>query len=145
MTKELDEKLCRDFPKIFKDRRADMRNTAMCWGFDVGDGWYWLIYHLCSLIQSRIDANPTHNFPQPVATQVKEKFGGLRFYVTGADEATYGMIDLAEHLSYHICEGCGSTKDIGYTQGWIKTICKPCFDKETPPTSSRIWKSADEK
>jgi len=141
MRTELDMRLCEKYPKIFADRGADMRSTAMCWGFECGDGWYWLIDQLCGLLQGRIDANPHLNIPQPIAVQIKEKFGGLRFYVTTADEQTYGMIDFAEHLSNSICEECGTTIDVGRTNGWIMTICKPCFDKSEPPISHRTWKS----
>jgi len=34
MKQELDELLCKKYPKIFKDRYADMQTTAMCWGFE---------------------------------------------------------------------------------------------------------------
>jgi hypothetical protein len=61
--------------------------------------------------------------------QIKEKFGGLRFYYHGGDKVIDGMTSLAESLSYRICESCGSTKDVGQTQGWIYTVCKSCYDK----------------
>ena len=38
MKKELDEALVAKYPKIFKYRHAPMTHTAMCWGFDCGDG-----------------------------------------------------------------------------------------------------------
>ena len=75
MKKELDDKLCKDFPVLFKDRHGDMSKTLMCWGFNCGDGWYALIYKLCKDLV-KID-------PVLVVVQVKEKFGGLRFYVGG--------------------------------------------------------------
>lgn len=55
MNNELDEKLCAAYPKMFVNRHADMRTTAMCWGFSCGDGWYNIINHLCGNIQSHID------------------------------------------------------------------------------------------
>jgi len=57
-----------------------------------------------------------------VALQVKEKFGGLRFYVSGGDQYTAGLIWLADHLSTMICEECGAP---GLQTGsdWIKTRC----------------------
>ena len=51
----------------------------MCWGFSCGDGWYLLIDRLCSSLQWDTDTN---KYPQVVATQVKEKYGTLRFYYT---------------------------------------------------------------
>jgi hypothetical protein len=63
----------------------------------------------------------------PVAVQVKEKFGGLRFYVTGGTDAQHTMIEFAENMSYRICEDCGTTKDAKCRrQGWHRTLCVPC-------------------
>lgn len=55
MKQELDEALCAAYPKIFVDRHKDMRHTAMCWGFEHGDGWYDLLNALCRKIQRHID------------------------------------------------------------------------------------------
>ena len=64
--------------------------------------------------------------------QIKEKFGGLRFYYTGGDNTIDGMVSLAEGLSYRICEDCGTTKNIGRTSGWIRYICLECHEKIDP-------------
>lgn len=128
MNKEHDEALCRDFPEIFRDRLADMRTTAMYWGFECGDGWEWLIRYLCKRVQSYLDLNPHLKVPQVVATQVKEKYGTLRFYFTGGNEYIEGMVSFAEHLSGYICEKCGSTEHVGHTQGWISTLCRKCAE-----------------
>jgi hypothetical protein len=53
--KELDELLCKKYPKIFENRHADMTTTAMCWGFDHGDGWFNIIDRLCANIQHHIN------------------------------------------------------------------------------------------
>lgn len=189
MTRELDEKLCAKYPKIFVNRYGDMRTTAMCWGFECSDGWYWLIDRLCSNLQWNTDNNnknyviknerlrklvpflekmikkipgrynfnrkkqinplvilrgfilgkifdwrksleyvyiESNRYPQVVASQVKEKYGGLRFYVEGASREQYAVISFAETLSNYVCESCGSTKNIGHTQGWITTLCEEC-------------------
>jgi hypothetical protein len=63
----------------------------------------------------------------PVAVQVKEKFGGLRFYVNGGTETHQTMIYFAETMSYRICEECGTTKDTKcWRDGWHRTLCVPC-------------------
>ena len=58
----------------------------------------------------------------PVASQVKEKFGGLRFYVNGATEKHWSYITFAESMSYKTCEVCGSPGE-RYTDGWHTTLC----------------------
>jgi hypothetical protein len=104
----------------------------MCWGFSCKDGWYWLIDSLCSNLQWNTDKNNRDGkYPQIIASQVKEKFGGLRFYVESASEVQHAIISWAESLSYHICEKCGSTKNIGSTQGWMSTLCIECRDPES--------------
>jgi hypothetical protein len=56
MSPELDEALCKKYPKIFVNRHGDMRTTAMCWGFEFrGNGWYNIIDALCENIQHSID------------------------------------------------------------------------------------------
>lgn len=126
MNKANDKKLCKKYPKIFAKRGADMRTTCMCWGFECGDGWFWLIDQLCSALQSRID-NTCPAPPQVVAEQVKEKWGGLRLYFSGGDSTACGMIDFAERLSYSFCEVCGTTNNVGRTtKGYITTLCGAC-------------------
>lgn len=131
MKETLDAELCKKYPLIFKNRNAPMTETAMCWGFECGDGWYQILDSLCNNIQSHIDWQ-NKNFdkgftqykqvPQVVATQVKEKFGGLRFYYEGGDDIIDGMVRMAESWASVTCEECGSP---GTTRGpgWIRTLC----------------------
>ena len=58
----------------------------------------------------------------PVAVQVKEKFGGLRFYVQAATDKHYNYISFAESMSYRTCEDCGAPGK-RYTGGWHRTLC----------------------
>jgi len=58
----------------------------------------------------------------PVAVQIKEKFGGLRFYVQAATDTHYHYISFAESMSYRTCEQCGAPGKT-YTDGWHKTLC----------------------
>ena len=118
MKKELDNYLVDKYPKIFINRYGDMKTTSMCWGFQHNDGWFWIVDQLCNSIQSYIDNNNLYNkktiITQTVATSVKEKFGRLSFNIKNNDDTTiYGMIRLAEQMSEHMCEFCGSTKNVG--------------------------------
>lgn len=83
---------------------------------------YYKIYS--KLEKIRVESN---EYPQVEATQVKEKYGGLRFYTGTTTPKQKGMISLAESLSYKICENCGSTKNVTQTEGWIKTLCEDCI------------------
>lgn len=148
MRKELDDYLVNKYPKIFVDINGNMMDTAMCWGFDHGDGWFWLLDQLCNSIQGYIDSSNKYNsedkqIAQVVATQVKEKFGTLCFYYSGGDEHIDGMVSLAEDISGSICEYCGTIKDVGVTSGWISVICKDCHEK-TDNRKNLEWKSIDE-
>jgi hypothetical protein len=78
--------------------------------------------------------------------QIKEKFGGLRFYYSlvaeeklseeketlrqAAITAIKNSVNIAESKSYETCELCGSTdaKEAN-TAGWIVTACKTCAEK----------------
>lgn len=139
MREELDKTLCEKYPKIFADRGKPMNETAMCWGFECGDGWYNIVNLLCSNIQNHIDWRnsqrelllkdnkykvkiPDH-VPQVVAEQVKEKFGTLRFYVRGGDDYTNGMIRMAESMSCVTCEKCGKPGTTS-SVGWMSTMCE---------------------
>lgn len=57
MKEELQQKLFKRYPRLFAERFKPMTETCMCWGCDVGDGWYNLLDSLCGCIQAYID-NP---------------------------------------------------------------------------------------
>ena len=76
MEKELEEILVGKYPIIFKEYGGDIRKTCMGWGMSCGDGWFTLLDDLCGDIKDIIGRKDI----KVVAEQVKEKFGGLRFY-----------------------------------------------------------------
>jgi len=129
MNKELTDKLWKKYPKIFAGKDKSIQESLIPFEFECGDGWYWLIDQLCNTIQNYLDSNKHLKLEQVEATQVKEKFGRLSFYIYGGDETIRGMIWLAESMSYNICEICGSTEDITQSSGWVYTRCSKC--KET--------------
>ena len=135
MREELDKKLCEKYPDIFRDRHAPITETPMGFGFECGDGWYDLIDALCKKIQHHVDWESKYpkpheeNIEQVVAIQVKEKFGGLRFYCDGGDDITRGMVSMAEEMSYHICEVCGDSGK-PRSSGWIRTLCDKHIQKD---------------
>ena len=124
MRKELDEALCKKYPEIFCNRNGDMRTTAMCWGFECGDGWYNIIDATCAMIQNRKYNNRRNGIKMPpvVATQVKEKYGTLRFYYDGGDDYIDGVVAMAEYMSEVTCETCGNPGKIR-DGDWMRTLC----------------------
>jgi len=90
--------------------------------FDVGDGWYGLLYQL--ILNVRYNDAIKGTWVTKV-TQCKEKFGGLRFYVTGTSDKNWDLIREAENKSYGVCEETGSEVEVGiWNTGWVRTICK---------------------
>jgi hypothetical protein len=103
------------FPKMFAEPYG---------GFAVGPGWWPIIESLCSQIQHHIDwkNKQLEVVAQVTVNQIKEKFGGLRFYYSGGDDAIDGMVRMAESWAAHSCEECGAAgKSRG--GGWIRTLC----------------------
>jgi hypothetical protein len=124
MSPELDDALCAKYPFIFAGRHGDPATTAMCWGFEVGDGWFPLIDVLCEELQRETDQRGA---PQIVATQVKQKHGELRFSVDVASERQYGMIELAKAASRQMCETCGAPAMLDEKRGARMSIrCPAC-------------------
>jgi len=114
MNKEHTTKLVEDFPYLYAGIHGRPMETCMCFGFECGDGWFDLIYNLSKRI--------SESDPEVRAVQVKEKFGGLRFYVNAASDDVYAFIQEAEDLSYETCEVCGNAGKLDAT-GWHKTSC----------------------
>lgn len=117
------EKLHRRFPKIYGE------NADVC----IDSGWQNIIFQLSLSIQNRIDfVNARHEkYPdlegepieQVVVAQIKEKFGGLRFYYDGGDDYIAGLVEMAESWAGHTCEVCGQpgkSRDLS----WLKTLCE---------------------
>lgn len=216
MNEELDKKLCTDFPLLYRDRRANMKHTCMCWGFP-GTGWHDLIRDLSSKLEpliakeretsqycfcgckkdehengtgkcSHVDVlpfmihrnyttgynpndfntkhwrfyyrwvikdwilNKTNRFlrflskfgvnykkhcdctgfdpSHPVAVQVKEKFGQLRFYLSSESDEMSEYIREAEDRSAITCEECGEPGITRTDLSWHLTLCDKHY---TPP------------
>ena len=71
-------------PIIYRHKDLGPKQNLMCFGFECGDGWFQLIYDLSASIEDIALQLKNDGFPEerlPAVFQVKEKFGGLRFYV----------------------------------------------------------------
>ena len=71
-------------------------------------------------MENDIDITPKVNWIH--VEQIKEKFGGLRFYYQGGDDHISGMVDMAETWANHACETCGDRGE-RRSGGWIRTLC----------------------
>lgn len=125
------------FEKRMKEKHPEMFSKPYG-GFAVGPGWWPILEGLCAEIDSytkwrnntraaRLKDNPhgldiPNEVPQVIVEQVKEKFGGLRFYYTGGDDKIDGMVRMAERWADHACEECGAPGQ-SRRGGWIKTLC----------------------
>jgi hypothetical protein len=98
--------------------------------FDFGQGAYKVDPKVADRVDSLIlNGNTVKPFvavPQIVASQVKSKFGSLRFYYVGGDEFTQGAVSLAERFSRKVCERCGSPAQVKSTRGWLSVLCDRC-------------------
>ena len=116
-----EKKMTEKYPAMFSQPYGD---------FAVGKGWWPILESLCANIQSHIDwkARQGQFIPQVVVEQIKEKFGGLRFYYNGGDATVAGMVRMTEEWANLSCEECGdrATKK---TTGWIKNLCETHFNE----------------
>jgi hypothetical protein len=62
-------------------------------------------------------------------TQVKEKFGGLRFYINEGTDEIFKRISEAENKSYEICEVTGEPGTLRTDIGWYRTLCDEEYEK----------------
>jgi hypothetical protein len=147
MTPELDQHIREKYPLIFSQRCemsvgdgwfdiidalcaniqghingvADRRKWAIKWNDQVNDpdnDWS----DKASFIE-RKERDVPELVEQVVATQIKEKFGTLRFYYQGGDDYIRGLESMADSMSARICEDCGKPGK-KTTGGWIRTLCE---------------------
>lgn len=75
------------------------------------------------------DYNKVSHRKHSRASQVKEKYGTLRFYMTTETKEMTQYINEAESLSAVTCETCGNPGKMCNT-GWCNTICDDCKKKK---------------
>lgn len=124
MNKENTDKLFNRF-SMFKPERP-ITEALMAFGFEHGDGWFNLIWNLCEDLELLAKEENVENFE---VFQVKEKFGGLRFYIDYGTDAIHKRINVAEKLSCITCEMCGKPGEISKKKRWIRILCEECDSK----------------
>lgn len=126
MKKEIEQYLFDNYPSIYKDEiKKD--------GIRCDSGWFDIINDLSKKI---IEVADKQDKVFEVVC-VKEKFGGLRFYVKEPGvgiypPSIYDFIVEAEEQSLQTCESCGSKEKVAARTtanwGWIRTLCNDCQD-----------------
>lgn len=118
--------------EVYPDLFHPIGNPTATLGFpEVGDGWRDLLQRACIRIQAAIRIHGGRF----CATQIKEKFGTLRFYWDGtlSLEGTRKVkeaIHLAEARSACTCEICGEVGRL-YGSVWLTTRCTAHAEKQS--------------
>ena len=112
------------YPKLYSDLPY----------FECDNGWLPLIEDLSRKLEA---INNKYEDPEDkiYAVQVKQKFGGLRFYVYRSEnisekdkDISSKLIDEAEKTSYTVCETCSNPAFSRTERGWITTLCDKCLE-----------------
>lgn len=116
---------------------------------EIDEGWYQLVLD-CDTELTAID-------PNYKIYQIKEKFGGLRYYMSPCNETTlqqrdamYDVIRKYEEAALRTCEATGKPGSLmRSSRGWLKTLnpeyaaSKPHYAKYVLASSHR-WMPDDE-
>lgn len=110
----------------------------------VQEGWSKLLHETCEAIYAQCESKDLPARMYPRVEQIKEKFGGLRFYISSVahdgpekfskeilddlDEAIYNLVGAAEKRSFTVCEECGAPGSLRQ-RSWLKTWCDACAKK----------------
>ena len=122
MREEFDKYLCKTYPKMFANRDKSMQVTAMCWGFEHGDGWFQIINKLCGNIQHHID------------WRNQQREINLRYN----EIATVGKQGKAEQFADMVAQDYG---DKGYNEDQIRTMCENMIERplrDVPPPCPQV-------
>lgn len=109
----------------------------------VEPGWFQILDELCVQIEQRLaDLGLTTACLH--VRQIKEKFGGLRFYYSRDSSVNFDLLDLVEaakERSTRTCSTCGKPGELRLTpRGWVIAAC-PDHDR---PGSRRYQDVLDE-
>lgn len=100
--------------------RALLERIPDGWGrwIGCGPGWYPIL--------ARLEERLRQLDPDYRVHQIKEKFGGLRFYWAGDYDAGDAAVDEAEAEAARTCELCGNPGHLRTRGGWLRTVCDDC-------------------
>jgi len=117
MHEALEQILFREAPLLYRQGLRD--------GFQCLDGWFLLLLDLSRQLESQCLEQKAKGQSLTAATQVKEKFGPLRFYVDHRTSAVSLAIEEACIRSGEICEHCGEPGMLHIdSHHWRRTLCR---------------------
>lgn len=133
MDQILSDRLIAAFPQLYRTWQG--RDMHEVWrtrqDFECGDGWFDLLWQLSTQLEAVLAALPETERDTFAPTNVKEKFGGLRFYMTRYTPEMERAISWAEGQSIRTCEECGKPGARLEAVGVIRTHCA----EHAPPRS----------
>ncbi len=95
-------------------------------GLECGEGWCAIVDEISAWLEVESVKLKATGKRCPMVRQVKEKFGGLRFYVEHLPKSLREEFAIREtkamRQSMETCERCGETGR-HYTDGWHRTLC----------------------
>ncbi|MCL2185989.1 MAG: hypothetical protein FWB86_09090 [Treponema sp.] len=116
---DFDKKYLRIIEKL--EDSNNPRDPFSLSGIQHGYGWLGLTLPIIEEVRLYNNKHPRKNI---YIGQIKEKFGCLRIYLTGAPDYIEKMIQKAEYESVRICEICGAKGKTVKIGGMFYTVCE---------------------
>ncbi|MCK7507738.1 MAG: hypothetical protein MZV70_29270 [Desulfobacterales bacterium] len=85
-----------------------------CCYAEVGDGWKKLLFNLCDHLVEEYQKLSAEEQSRCYITDIKEKFGTLRVYMSTSNKDMEAWIRVAESVAAVTCEFCGNAGKLRY-------------------------------
>ena len=95
---------------------------------ECGAGWNLIVDELCGKISEYLKSQRWQLRKYFRVEQVKEKYGGLRFYVNVYMDDVENLIREYEMKSFAVCEVCGQPGELRDDRHWLVTLCDSCHE-----------------
>ncbi len=129
MKEELIWALAFDYPHVYIGTRRKYESASFQ-GIVCGDGWEPLVRWLSAAIERLIEKEPADEREFYRCIEVRERFGGLEFYMNDATPEMAKLVRIAVSESFKICEFCGNPGTLRQDgRRGAKTLCDGCRGK----------------
>lgn len=126
MRSDLSDRLLKRCPIIFRRANDGPYKNILSYGLECGSGWFEMLLVLSESIEkiaATMKAQGVDESELPLVCQVKEKLGGLRYYIEHGNHDINTMIEEAQQTSYRICDVCGAAGELRVIEGIYMTRC----------------------